>query len=398
MALSVPTLLDSVPSATDATSYATASVSPAANALLVAYIHNAKASAPDAGTPSAGFAISGSWTLIQDINLQSGNGRLQAWWAFASGSPGSGALTVDFGANTQTGAIVALLEWTGHNVTTPIPQSAEGSGGPSVTTADLSLPGALAAATSQCVGLFAANINTAITPNESETEITGSDEGHGTPNRRAQAQYEVNDTNSTWSFASAAYAAIVFEVAEAAGGNITVLPDQGTATFAAEAPTVTITAAPDQGVTTFAAEAATVAIVVAPDQGNVTFGAEAPTVIANVTLLPDQGTVTFDGLAPTVTITAAPSIADVLFGSFVATVALQAAPDQGTVTFDGLAPTVSAAGPIVVFPDQGTVTFSAETPTVAVSQVPVAQNPELFVDNRYDRWPERRWVRRRRSR
>ena len=215
MALSPPTLLDNVPSGTDATSYATASVSPTANALLVGWIWNSKASAPDAGTPGNGFAISGLWTLVQDITSPSDNARLQVWWALASGTPGSGTFSVDFGANTQIGGIIGIAEWTGFDTSTPIPQSAEDTAPAGSTSGSITLPGALAAATSQCFAIIGVNSTGAITPNGSEIEIV--EEGHTAPNRRLQAQYEVNDTNSTWTFTSSAAGMIAMEIKEAVG-------------------------------------------------------------------------------------------------------------------------------------------------------------------------------------
>jgi hypothetical protein len=219
MALSAPSLLDHVPSGTDATSYASASVSPTGSALLVGWVANSKASAPDAGTPSSGFSTVAGWTSIQDQVGGSDNLRLQVWRAIAASSPGSGTFSVDFSGATQTGGIVGIMQWTGHDTTTPVPQSNEASIAAASTSANLSLPGALAAATSQCVGIIAVAVNSAVTPNESETEIAGTDEGHASPNRRSQAQYEVNDTNSTWTFASSSGACVVFEVKEAAAAG-----------------------------------------------------------------------------------------------------------------------------------------------------------------------------------
>lgn len=97
-------------SATDATSYATASISPSANKLVLVTVFS------EAGTASAPTVTGASMTWTQ-IDTQAQSGRRVTVFRSLNASPGSGALTIDFGANTQDNIMWTVEEFTGMDIT-----------------------------------------------------------------------------------------------------------------------------------------------------------------------------------------------------------------------------------------------------------------------------------------
>lgn len=212
MALAISLLDNSVASATDATSYTTALVTPTGGAEVAVAVFNSKASATDTPTLDSPTWLSGTWTQLQTIE-QGGNRRLTVFHGRAIGSPSADNITASFGGATQTGCRIIVFQATGQDTTTPVPQSNQGSG--TGTSATTSLPGALAGTDSVVVGIFGINSNAAITPGDGETEIA--DGGHNAPTRALQAQYKLNDATSNATFANSGFVWVSFEF-KAAGG------------------------------------------------------------------------------------------------------------------------------------------------------------------------------------
>lgn len=110
MAIS-PTSLTSGTSATNSTSYATASISPTANRLVIVDVYGQALTAANAAAPSG---ISGAGLtfvkLVDRANTTNGP-SLSRWYAM-SASPSSGALTITF-ANTQANALWSVYELAG---------------------------------------------------------------------------------------------------------------------------------------------------------------------------------------------------------------------------------------------------------------------------------------------
>src|SRR5690242_2636033 len=95
---------------TDGTSFATASVTGTSGSCFYLLFGNSKGTTPDAITGITGW---GSWTQV--ATQIDGNGtpsrRGSIWRSAGDGS--SGALTVSFGANTQTAGTWKVIEVTG---------------------------------------------------------------------------------------------------------------------------------------------------------------------------------------------------------------------------------------------------------------------------------------------
>jgi hypothetical protein len=122
------TLLTSNVDDTDATSYATASVSPAANSLLLLFTLTAHGTlvAPGA-TPTS---THGTWVPLGDRTWGGAPGvrRCGAWYLQCGGSPGSGAITLTMtdkgGGTTSIQGGWTVIEVTGHDVGDPVRQAA----------------------------------------------------------------------------------------------------------------------------------------------------------------------------------------------------------------------------------------------------------------------------------
>lgn len=185
-------------STTNATSYTHTAVTPTANAdLLVFVMSTISAGGAVAPTLSSPSWLSGSWTNGMDVDAGNNYLRLTLFSGKAVGSPGSATLAADYGAVTQDGCIISIIEVTGAiDVIRQIKDgSAETAG---VTSHSVTLDSELQAATSIMLACLARNGNTVFDPTGSETEIC--DTGFNTPPRRMSVQYEVNDTTSGWSW------------------------------------------------------------------------------------------------------------------------------------------------------------------------------------------------------
>lgn len=129
-------VLTSGSSTTDATSQATASISPSANSLIVAVIGTAAATT---AAPTASGGGMTTWDSVLSTNFVTTTRRLTYFRALEA-SPGSGALTFDFGGTTQTSFAWAVLQFTnvntsGSNGAGAIVQSPAGTtGGGGITT------------------------------------------------------------------------------------------------------------------------------------------------------------------------------------------------------------------------------------------------------------------------
>lgn len=92
----VTAVLDSGADTTNTTSFATASISPVANALVILSVWSEQGSGQAVEPTASGAGM--TWVAIHTVN--SGPRRLIRFRAM-SASPGSGALTVDYGATEQ---------------------------------------------------------------------------------------------------------------------------------------------------------------------------------------------------------------------------------------------------------------------------------------------------------
>lgn len=97
------------------TSYANASWTPPTTGIIVVFVQSRRNGGPDSCTMSGNSL---TWVRIVDaVDLNSGGGnQLSLFTADASGS-GTGATTVDFGANTQVHCQVSFFQVTGVDIT-----------------------------------------------------------------------------------------------------------------------------------------------------------------------------------------------------------------------------------------------------------------------------------------
>ena len=231
MALVGPTLLTADPDTANATSYVTPSVSPTANSLILVAVWNTDGT--DAVVPasvSSGFAVVGStWTQEVTQQFSVTTRRLTLYSAVATGSPGSGTITVSFGGDAQTGAVVTAVQYTGQDATDAVlqPEASQGAGG-GATSLSVTLDAALGASTNQICAFIGHNTNEDQTAGNGGTELASSDVGYATPDARLACYSQVNDNSvsASWTTSSAAIA-VACEVKEASGqtppfANITV--------------------------------------------------------------------------------------------------------------------------------------------------------------------------------
>jgi hypothetical protein len=102
--------LSSFSSTTGATSYApSVNFTPTANALVLAYVVNTKASAPDTPTGS-GCGL--TWVQVDTITFNTVGTATERLTVFRAqgASPSAGVFTADFAAATQTGCIIKVVE------------------------------------------------------------------------------------------------------------------------------------------------------------------------------------------------------------------------------------------------------------------------------------------------
>lgn len=202
-------------SATDASSYSTASVSPASNALVLAWVITNRSGVSAAPTCSGNGL---TWTQVATITfntIASPNRRLTLFKALGA-SPSAGAVTFDFGGNTQLNALWGVSEFSSVNTTTPVVQSAtnatDSANGLTVTLA------AFGSATNAAFGCFSNNnFGGGMTPGAGFTEIF--DFSIAENNTRLQAEYQLAEdtTVDVSGWASNAGAGIAIEIAEAGG-------------------------------------------------------------------------------------------------------------------------------------------------------------------------------------
>lgn len=156
--------LTSGSAATGTTSGNTASVSPAPNALLLVTVVVAYSS----GSPSITMSGLGlTWTLRDQIisNFE----RLCVFTAQCGASPGSGVLSFSFGgAANNGGAVWDVEQISGHDVSSPVAQTATGSG--NSTAVSVTLPNAPRTSASRIFAAFGDG-GVSVTPGANLTEI-----------------------------------------------------------------------------------------------------------------------------------------------------------------------------------------------------------------------------------
>lgn len=245
MALAVSLVGTSLFDTGNASPYTWAAATPTGSAGIIVCVCNSAASAvpePSISTPSW---LSGAWTKeVSDQTL--GNYGMTVWSGKTVASPGSDSITVTI-SGSPTGCMVIVVQASGQDATDFVLQPEILATSSSGTSETVTLNGALAAATSIHLAFLAHNSNEVQNPTGGETELD--DGGHASPTRRLSAQYEVNDTASSFSWASTGSSIVVgLELKQATGA---------TEHFGATASTYTLTSTTAGTRTRFGATAST---------------------------------------------------------------------------------------------------------------------------------------------
>jgi hypothetical protein len=218
MALVGPTLLCADPDTSNVASYVSPSVSPTAGAGILVFVSNSDAADAIRPTLSSAFSITGSWTDEGSIQQAALTRRLTLFSAYASGSPGSGAITADFGGDAQTGCIIIAVEYTGQHATdfTAQPASIADAAGEVGESLSLAAP---VASGSQMIAAFYHAVNEAHAAVVG-TMLASSDVGYATPAARVSVHHitNANTVECSWTTTSSTLG-IGIEVIEAASGG-----------------------------------------------------------------------------------------------------------------------------------------------------------------------------------
>lgn len=205
IAVSEPTA--DINSTANATSYAMAAFTPAANSFLVVMVCASATLAAD--TTMSGGSL--TWTLRQQQGWDT-TSSAYLYTAPVGGSPASTTITFSCASDAATGANMIAYEFTGRDPTTPIVQSAKNGG----TSANPTITFASALNTNNGYAFAVCEFLNppAGTPPTSWTEIA--DAGHGTPTAGAAGAYRAGGetgTTYTYTVASAVWASLGIEIA-----------------------------------------------------------------------------------------------------------------------------------------------------------------------------------------
>jgi hypothetical protein len=226
------TLLTSSYDNVDRTSYTTASISPAANSLLLLFVTDSIAVSSTA-PESVPTGLSLTWERIgtRAWGATPASQRSGAWIAQCGASPGSGTVTLtenDRGSGTTSvGTAWAIIQITGHHVAQPVRQvqypgtgTTTNQSGPSGTSHTITMLDA-ADGSSRAFSYFAHAANEATTFRTNWSEL--SDDAGGTVNLGSESQWRSDEFEATasasWS-TSVRYMGFAVEIAEANAANI----------------------------------------------------------------------------------------------------------------------------------------------------------------------------------
>ncbi|MGE0342570.1 MAG: hypothetical protein AB7O86_05840 [Porticoccaceae bacterium] len=244
------TLLTSNLDNVDRTSYTTASISPAANSLLLLFTNSSHAtlSAPRTVPTSS----HGTWVEVAGRHWSSADVRYMGLWILqCGGTPGSGAVTLTEndtgGGTTSTGTGWSIIEVTGHHVGEPIRQ-VQYPGTASLNTAATSYEVPLLPphdANSRPFACFAHRVNEAMTHRTNWTEL--SDNGATSPSMGFHTQWRSDAfetmASSSWATGTG-YFGIAVEIAEAGATSIDRATIRSYTETRSEATPVTVTMPP----------------------------------------------------------------------------------------------------------------------------------------------------------
>jgi len=215
-------------SGTSATSFTTASITPTSNRLILLAVASRVSGGGNNVPTATGNGL--TWQLVKTVKEAASWNMITLFRAMGS-SPSTGAITIDFNAQTQLSAIWSVTEYagidtSGINGSGAIVQNATNTG-----VAVTSLTATLAAFSSTgnaTYGVMVSEVNSAITQGSGFTEIH---ETNITDNSLESEWRNDNDTTVDWSWTpTARVAGIGIEIAAATSpllNKLSVTPDTG---------------------------------------------------------------------------------------------------------------------------------------------------------------------------
>jgi hypothetical protein len=205
------------------TAYTTASISPAANSLLLMWVYDAITTPiVPKGVPTG---LSLTWEEIGTRTLNGGDGRLSLFIAQCGGSPGSGTVTItetDMGGGTTAiGCAWSIIEVTGHDTTYPVRQPVfpAGTFGANTTYA-VNFPQDAADSNSRCFAAIAASVAGGVTPRTSWSELSDNSGASPTISFATQWRSDAFEATASGSYGSSVDVLLAaVEIAEAAAAD-----------------------------------------------------------------------------------------------------------------------------------------------------------------------------------
>lgn len=212
------TTLTSNHSATNATSYATASISPTAGSVQIAVI------CANQSFGSAHSATVSGWTEISTGPTFNTSYTIQAFWALTSGAQ---TITFNYGANSMTSAIWCVQEFAGVDAVAPIRNPGTVTGVAATSATPSITLGAFSSAANGTFGVFAQDGLTTSTPGTGFTELFDFQHSESFDNRTLTSEWRADNSTTVGVTFSGAnhYGGVACElVAAAAGGDGTDMP------------------------------------------------------------------------------------------------------------------------------------------------------------------------------
>ena len=214
MPIATPTNLTSGGDAVTSTTFSTASVSPAANALVIINFGYGR-SPPNAGvvnSVTSGFATVAGWTLLDNDSVSNTNNA--QYRALTTGTPGSGTVTVDWSDSEIRKSWTLDQISSGFDSTNFTVETAQNTTTSSSMLASLVDIGSsnlgYSAATSAAMG------SSTITPGTGETEIAEGNSGGGSSINGTQSQYS-SQLEHGWGTLGTGTSGHVYEIGESTG-------------------------------------------------------------------------------------------------------------------------------------------------------------------------------------
>ena len=229
MPLSTTTELAALSASASGATHVTGSASPTAGALVLVPFGSGWGFGPTSiSSVTSAFAIEGSWTVVVESDPFGSREIISGWaWAIASGSPGSGTVTITWAnsfSQVKAGGVFEIA--TGFDSSTPIRSGATDFAGTASLAATTDLSGTLATAplsTSRVLSyIFGRESNTTYTPGSGYTlvgsAVAGNNHSSGVAERGSSTSTAFAAQFGAIMSAGAAISAI--EIQEAAAASV----------------------------------------------------------------------------------------------------------------------------------------------------------------------------------